>query len=659
LDSRARSQKLFLLTLLFLPVLSLAADPPRGPAVGGVAISPELARTLYDRIAPLRESDGCLLSRFDTAHTRITLVLYAPSGAEHSLSLTAPLRRSMGGWAVTPSPELERDCGATLTAIERVLAKTPVQRFRTLLFSLDNYTLLVVQFVVLVVGTLYILYRELRTRRPSPYAVMALLLTWGAALVLRLMVSPRTFLHEYYHIAETITGYLNSEMAPAYGRVGPALYRFVGGVLERPDDVQVIFVTNAVLASLAIPAVALFDLALMRSWPRAICAAVLLCVLPQHLRFSAAEDLFILAVSFGLWALALFALYLRTRRLEEALCAALALSLGMQTRPEMAVFPVLLVALVLLVEPRSWRLLFAGRTVVAATLAAVLLTPRFLELLEAMSAGGPSIDGLPDLVRYRQSLVFFQERVTPQAYWVLAAIGLVCGLRRIPGLCLWVLLVFFGYTLFSFSMFGNPQYTLRAQLLPTSFVVLIAAGAAPLWVDLWGAARRTVALGIGAVALVTLGSAVVYATKGFVTELRDQQLEWAFLERSVARLPPRGTLLTRVEVGGFRLNVFPQFLLRRDGKSYEMVDVGRAAAGDVPWPAPSEELIFYQGMFCHFTVAPGEPAPDPLSPECAAVYERYVAEPLLVEDLDTEGYSLMPYAPGPFRIGFFRLEAAR
>src|SRR6185503_6973941 len=153
---------------------------------------------------------------------------------------------------------------------------------------------------------------------------LVLVALWVAALLMRLTLAPRTFLHEGYHIAETVSGYLIAEPPPIYGKTGPALFRAVGAAW-RWNDVQIIFLTNAVLASLAIPALALLDLALFRSWPRALCSAWLLCVLPLHLRYSAAEDLFVQATTFGIWALALFALYLRTRRLEDILCAALAL----------------------------------------------------------------------------------------------------------------------------------------------------------------------------------------------------------------------------------------------------------------------------------------------------------------------------------------------
>ena len=85
---------------------------------------------------------------------------------------------------------------------------------------------------------------------------------------------------------------------------------------------RIIFLTNAVISSLAVPAAAMLVLAVFGSWPQAVCAALLLAVLPQHLRFSAAEDLFVQAITFGLWSLALFASYQRTRRQEDALLGA-------------------------------------------------------------------------------------------------------------------------------------------------------------------------------------------------------------------------------------------------------------------------------------------------------------------------------------------------
>ena len=640
----------------------------KAPAVGdGAPISPAFASALYQRVAPLRETDGCRLMRFDTSRFRIAVGLQAPTGTAHVFELAAVQNsgtgtRTVGDWTLAVPPQLERECGATLAAIERVLVDTTAPRGAPggaggSSLVQPNHALIAGSFVLLVLGTVHILYRESKAHRPSPYAVAALVGVWGVALALRLWVSPHTFLHEYYHIAETVSGYLTGNTAPTYGQTGPALFRSVGAMLGRPDDQQIIFVTNAVIASLAVPAIALLELALLRSWAAGLCAAVFLCVLPLHLRFSAAEDLFVQAVTFGMWALGLFVLYVRTRRLEDALCAALALSLAMQTRPEMLFFPAVLVAWVVLTEPRSWRVLLAWRTLLALVVLGLLLIPRFVELRRALHESPSPVAALPEMDRYLRNLVLFHEQVTPPIYWILLAVGLAWAAWRTPGLLLWVSVVFVGYTLFSISLFDNPPYHLRSQLLPTSFVVLIAAGVGSAWMALWGR-RRRVALGVGAGALAGLAALIVLTSRGFVTELRDQQLEWAFLERTVPHLPDRATLLAAVQIGGRNLNAFPDFLLQRSSKTYEMIDVRRAAAGDVAWPEPDGDLLYYQGMFCYFAFAE-DPPPDPMTVPCRAVHEHYALEPLFIEDLDTEGYSWLRYAQGPFRIGFFRAKAAR
>jgi hypothetical protein len=64
------------------------------------------------------------------------------------------------------------------------------------------------------------------------------------------------------------------------------------------------------------------------------------------------------------------------------------------------------------------------------------------------------------------------------------------------------------------------------------------------------------------------------------------------------------------------------------------------------------------GELAVFSFSPDE-AVDPMTAACAAVHARYALDPLFLETLNTEGYSLLRYAPGPYRIGFFRVAALR
>jgi hypothetical protein len=103
------------------------AAPPAVP--DGAAIRPEFAEDLFKRLAPLRESDGCRLVRFDTHRFRILIGLAPPAGGEHAFELAtatgmSPAKRRVGSWALAVPVEIERDCGATLAAVERVLLET-------------------------------------------------------------------------------------------------------------------------------------------------------------------------------------------------------------------------------------------------------------------------------------------------------------------------------------------------------------------------------------------------------------------------------------------------------------------------------------------------------------------------------------------------------
>jgi hypothetical protein len=634
----------------------------------GAPITAEFAQTLYGRVGPLREPDGCRLKRFDTSRFRITITLVTPAGAEHALDLaTAPgllsLARTAGDWAIAVPQALARDCPTTVAAIERILGGTSAPtgglHLGSVAFTRWHYVLLAVTFLLLLLGTVHVLYREARASAGFPRrAAVLLFLLWGVALGLRLWLSPRTFLHEYYHIAETVPAYLSGEVAPGYGKTGPALFRLVGRVLGDGEDLRIIFLTNAVISSLAVPAGALLVLGAVGSWAQALCAGVLLAVLPQHLRFSAAEDLFVQAVTFGLWALALFACYQRTRRLEDAMLGALAASLATQSRPEMIFFPAVVTGFLVCVQPRAWRVLLAWKTLVACAVFASLLVPHGLDVMRAMGDARSPAPHIPDVRRYFAGLVLLDPSITPIIYPVMLVAGAAWAAVRRPGWLLWIVAVYVGFTVFSFSLFDNPPFRLRSQTLPTSYLVLLAAGSVSVWMAAWRR-HHPVGVGLGIALLLLSAVGVVVGWRGFVVELKDQQLEWAFLERQVSELPAQGTLLTAVETGGFNLDAFPEFLLRRSARRYALVDVRRAAGGTVPWPKPTADLIFYQGMFCYFAIG-DEPAPERMTAPCRAVHERYALEPLRVEDLHTEGYSTLRYAQGGrgvYRIGFYRLTS--
>jgi len=659
------------LSCLWLLALMVATAHAQSAPQGGAAITPEFAKSLFDKIAPLQENDGCRLADFSTSRFSVSIGLRTASAELRQLQLgtaagTAttggPRERRIGSWVLTVPAESESDCAATVAAIAAQLAmvsapsEQPWKAGRWTSVR-QNYDLIAAQFLLLALWTVAILYRQARASNAPRAPIAALTAIWGAGLALRLTVSPREFLHEYYHIAETLLANLRGQAGPVYGDAGPALYQLAAAAVGRPDHAAVIFATNAVLASLAIPALALLDLAVYGRWSRALCGAALLCVLPQHLRFSASEVLFVPAVTLALWAMALAVLYLRSGKLGDALCAAIAMSVAIQTRPEMTFLPFTLLALVLLTQPRSLRALLDWRVLAALALLTALLIPRFFELSQILHSQQIPPHTAPTWNRLWHSAVLFQKRVTPAPYWVLLGAGTLWALRRSPGLILWTAAVVIGYCGFSLASGDNPPYDIRSQLLPNSLTALLAAGAAPLWMALWGS-KRSGAIGVGSALLVAVAIGMVAPSRGFITGIGDQQLEWHFLERAVPNLPDHATLLTSTAIGD-DLDAFPEVLLQASHKSYRLVDLHQAVAGDTAWPdAGDRVLLFYQGMFCYFAFH-DQPAPVPMTAPCLEVHRRYRSRPLRVTELDTTGFSALRYADPPYAIGFYLLEPMR
>src|SRR5204862_34379 len=79
------------------------------------AITPEFAQTLYARVAPLRETDGCRLTRFEVPRYRITIGVATRAGSEYFVDVAtvpglAPVGRTAGDWAIAVPAPLAHDC---------------------------------------------------------------------------------------------------------------------------------------------------------------------------------------------------------------------------------------------------------------------------------------------------------------------------------------------------------------------------------------------------------------------------------------------------------------------------------------------------------------------------------------------------------------------
>ncbi|MBI3783601.1 MAG: hypothetical protein HY270_09380 [Deltaproteobacteria bacterium] len=91
-------------------------------------ITPALAQLLYDRLTPLRATDGCRVVRLDTGRYQVDLGMQDRSGREHKVELATNASdegagRRVGGWRVSHSAETQAGCPDTLAGIERLLGE--------------------------------------------------------------------------------------------------------------------------------------------------------------------------------------------------------------------------------------------------------------------------------------------------------------------------------------------------------------------------------------------------------------------------------------------------------------------------------------------------------------------------------------------------------
>jgi hypothetical protein len=554
-------------------------------------------------------------------------------------------------FATRPDSRVPRELSQ---AIERTLLGSPRPDSpwvrRTLALS-DVGSILILSVLLALIGTTgFLLIRLVRRSAPPAWAGVALVALTLLAAVLRLTISPRTFLHEFYHVPETITLLFDDPDGAHYGLTGPAIYRAADFLLGGRE--QAVFLANAVLATLTITAVVLFDLALFANWTRALLAGAFACLLPVHLRFSASEELWIPGILFACWSLAAWACWVKSRSTAALVAATLSLALAMQARPELLLLPVAHLALFFAWTPRSeWRSLLQRGVVVAVIGLAILLAPHLTHMANARNvAAGTTV---PAWSALQERTILLDRSVTPSALKWMAVLGAWWGLRQNPRTMWWLLALAAMYLLVPMAAYVNRPCIYRTEMFSLALTTMVAAGAPSLVAEMIGNTRWLLPAATVSVGLMAFG---LWARRTFVTELLDQQQEIAFVQEAVAGLPQDVEIVVPAHPVEDYMDRFPGFLLERTQDTFRLTEVD-AAQGCDHWPAPHPGLYVYEGMFCHFSVR--GPPPEPRAAACEDIFRHYTMRPANVRLLQTRGYSEVSYAKPPFEIGFFEVTGVR
>ncbi len=522
-------------------------------------------------------------------------------------------------------------------------------------------------FLTMVFAAARMAVRSGMTMPWAPRRLWALAGLTALAAGLRFTLSPHEFLHQGYHHGTFVHQLLH---APGvqwdHGEVGPALYRLFD-VLSGGGE-RTVFAVNAVLGSLTVPALVLLGLALFRNGSLAWFSGLILALFPLHLRYSASEDPVVLATLFGVASAAFSLAWVDTRRPAALVGAVAACALAMQSRTELMVWPVFLLGLVLLARGRAaLESLARPAFPVAVGVLLLLVAPRLEQVLSPpdghvllrMDPGSfaSHLNGLLNPSHERLRQVFLHQDVTPPFLWALALGGVLWAMRSARGALAASFLVILGYVSLTTVFQKNLPFMLRTQVFCTPWWALVAAGTLPWWLDALDPDHRLRRWAVCLVAvLATLSGILTHGS--WISRSTEAWQEFHFIREQVPLLPRDARILTIVQPTYPDLDSFPAFLLDRQGRTdVTLIDLREVLDGRAPWPSPGPDLLFLQGMFCHFVVPKVDPSPGELAARCLAVRDRYVLEPratVLLDGVPSSERVYLKDGVGPWEVGLFQ-----
>jgi len=518
-----------------------------------------------------------------------------------------------------------------------------------------------------------------RLDRRSWAFLAALVLAGG---LLRLTLDPM-FLREAYPLASV--GHLDRGIRwaaelTAYPRGQWLLVAGLRPLLpDSPYDAWFLF--NQLQGALTIPAAFFAVRALTGRVPVALAAAALLAGWPQHIRFSASESTHIALVLWAFLALGWIARAARTGRLSDFTAAATAAATMVMMRPEAGLWGPGLVVLGLGVAPGIRDALRRPASSVPRVLMVVALLALLIPQLQITGGDavtlGPAADspealdldsllGLPISLLLAGPLnAFFDPATAPLWLWPLAWIGLFSARTRQARI---IVLTLMGTVALFFLLYVKmpPAVTLwamgRYHLAALPAVVVLSALGLEWAVARLGLTAMHRRLPVVASVLALLGALLWWSPLAALPF--DWQTEQAWLvsqgQARPAILGPQTRLVTpdnRRRFGDMSPREAIFALGETERLTAEVVTVEHALGG-LHLSGVTTDAVYYEGLYCHLALAPGETT----NPQCEAMHQAFELEPIAGLTITAPAYLLayigvMP--EGPLPIGLYRVGARR
>lgn len=535
-----------------------------------------------------------------------------PMLVEKTLTLTKILKLP-GPWEPPPPPQPHLD--PPLTSPWHALLLQ--HRWLVLLFWLAFAVTGIRQFV-----------RHL----PPRAEILGMSALLALSLTVRLLLSPRTLLHEFYRDAPETAFFVDPSRISGYGEGLGAPVLLLD--LLHHGGVQDLFTFNLLGALLSIPALMALHVALFGPSRLVWLTGLLLALLPMHVRYAMSEETW----SWSLLLLCVVAVqwlgWLRENQWPRLLLVVLGLALLLELRPEWLLVPLALAGLWLQDRQPIWRrpsLWLLGLPLLAFAVWR-------LAVLHPASAH-------PLHLPWPQYYALVEPTMTTPLLTLLILAGILAMYPQHRLATWWLLAVHVGLTLLEFTYFSHPgAYAERVQIVPTALLLPFAAQA-PLLLP------QRQRLGIFIVTLLAVVQLIFRLHP--VQRLTASQAEWQFLQETAPQLPQQFRLLTRVPDAPYA--GMPDLPLVRAGRQVRMTDLVEAHRGQ-KWPQPGPDLLVYLGMSCWVELNEADVPRRAGIDACVAAQQHYQLEPLLVRILPPLPDPPADHVPMPqgFPVGWYR-----
>jgi len=457
-------------------------------------------------------------------------------------------------------------------------------------------------------------------------------------------------------------------------------------------DLTLLARTNEVLGAVTVPALYLAARTMRLDRTTALAGAVILAVLPGHVRISASESRFVLATATTVWSMALTANAVRNKSLVSGAAALAGWLLASQTRPEViAVALVVVPALVVMVG--GTRALLRPWALAAFGLFAIMVFA-WLSWVAHRAIQG---DGPAQMVTWRcvfhlrwaylgtsgnvPAVTWFDGRFTPRILVAATLFGLLAApwLHRTKQALFWSTGALAGMA--AGACFRQEFNSIRLQLVAQPFLAIVAgmgvSGLAATTVRLAmprrladqtrnrPAIRLRLEQALSVVGSLAMGLLVWHGGKTIIRTVTAPQAEFLFLESVLPSIPPRCEILYPKGPGIY--HTYQPFFLSDAPKirqRWVQIESWKNAELDPTRPCK----LWYRPVACYAGGQEGRPVEAKpksrvavarahrMRPACSDLESRLILHPYrtaLVEALSSWGES---YPGRRLEIGFFTME---